>query len=45
MFRLQMDCWFVCVTEGVTDVKQIFALSEHPVSEFELRGMIDYSFF
>jgi hypothetical protein len=41
MFRLQIDCWFVCVTEVVTDIKQIYELNERPLPEFELPSLID----
>jgi hypothetical protein len=31
---------FLCVTEVLTNITQIYAFSEHPVREFELREII-----
>jgi hypothetical protein len=41
MFRLQIECSFVCVIEGVADITQIYALNEHLVPKFELRALMD----
>jgi hypothetical protein len=41
MFRLEIGCWFVCLSEGVTDIIQILSLNEHPVLDFELPALID----
>jgi hypothetical protein len=40
MFREQTEFWFLCVTEVLNSFTHIYALSEHPVREFELRAMI-----
>jgi hypothetical protein len=36
------DFWFLCVTEFLTYITQIYAPSEQPVGEFELRALIGF---
>jgi len=40
MFRLQIGCWFLFVTEVLTATTKIYTPSEHSVHEFELRAII-----
>jgi len=38
----QVDCWYLCVTEILTDIPQIYALSVQPVREFQLHALLGW---